>query len=52
MTLVFKNPEVVAEPAAGYQHMSIIPANKRHLILAGQIGNLPNGILLLSLIHI
>ena len=46
MTLVFKNPEVVAEPATGYRHMSIIPANKRHLILAGQIGNLPNGALL------
>ncbi len=46
MTLIFKNPKVVPEPAANYRHMAIIPPNKRLLILAGQIGNLQDGSLL------
>ena len=46
MTLIFKNPKAVPEPAANYQHMAIIPPNKRLLILAGQIGNLQDGTLL------
>jgi len=46
MTLIFKNPKVVPEPAANYRHMAIIPPNKRLLILAGQIGNLQDGTLL------
>ena len=46
MTLIFKNPKAVAEPAANYRHMAIIPPNKRLLILAGQIGNLQDGTLL------
>ena len=45
MTLIFKNPKAVPEPAANYQHMAIIPPNKRLLILAGQIGNLQDGTL-------
>ena len=46
MTLIFKNPKVVPEPAANYRHIAIIPPNKRLLILAGQIGNLQDGTLL------
>ena len=38
MTLVFKNPQVVAEPAAGYRHMSIIPANKARFNPCGPTG--------------
>ena len=45
MTLIFKNPKAVPEPAANYRHMAIIPPNKRLLILAGQIGNLQDGTL-------
>ena len=46
MTLIFKNPKAVPEPAVNYRHMAIIPPNKRLLILAGQIGNLQDGTLL------
>ena len=41
MALIFKNPQGIPEPAANYRHMAIIPPNKRLLILAGQIGNVP-----------
>ena len=30
-------------PAAGYSDLAIIPANRRLLVLAGQIGNIMNG---------
>ena len=30
-------------PAAGYSNLAIIPANRRLLVLAGQIGNTMNG---------
>ena len=30
-------------PAAGYSNLAIIPANRRLLVLAGQIGNIMNG---------
>ena len=46
MTLIFKNPKAVPEPAANYRRMAIIPLNKRFLILAGQIGNAQDGALL------
>ena len=46
MTLIFKNPQGIPEPAANYRHMAIIPPNKRLLILAGQIGNVQDGTLL------
>ena len=43
MNIKFCNPETVPMPAAGYSNLAIIPANRRLLVLAGQIGNIMNG---------
>ena len=43
MSIKFCNPETVPMHAAGYSNLAIIPANRRLLVLAGQIGNVING---------
>ena len=43
MNIKFCNPKTVPMPAAGYSNLAIIPANRRLLVLAGQIGNIMNG---------
>ena len=43
MSIKFCNPNTVPAPAAGYSNLAIIPANRRLLVLAGQIGNVMNG---------
>ena len=43
MPLTFSNPTSVAPPAGGYRHVAIVPAGHRMLVLAGQVGNLPDG---------
>ena len=43
MNIKLCNPETVPMPAAGYSNLAIIPANRRLLVLAGQIGNIMNG---------
>ena len=43
MSIQFCNPKNVPMPAAGYSNLAIIPANRRLLVLAGQIGNIMNG---------
>ncbi|MBT5914223.1 MAG: RidA family protein [Rhodospirillaceae bacterium] len=43
MSIKFSNPNTVPAPAAGYSNLAIIPANRRLLVLAGQIGNVMNG---------
>lgn len=43
MSIKFCNPENVPMPATGYSNLAIIPANRRLLVLAGQIGNVMSG---------
>ena len=43
MNIKLSYPETVPMPAAGYSNLAIIPANRRLLVLAGQIGNIMNG---------
>ena len=43
MGIKFSNPDIVPAPAAGYSNLAIIPANRRLLGLAGQIGTIMNG---------
>ena len=41
----FDNPSTVAAPIANYSHVATIPAGSDLLVLAGQIGNAPDGTL-------
>ena len=43
MNIKLCSPETVPMPAAGYSNLAIIPANRRLLVLAGQIVNIMNG---------
>jgi len=43
MSLKFVNPTAVAKPAGAYSHVAIVPAGRRLLVLAGQVGNRPDG---------
>jgi len=43
MTLSFVNPLTVAPPVGNYSHLAIVPPGKRLLVLAGQVGNRPDG---------
>ena len=43
MSLKFANPQAVARPAAAYSNLAIVPPGRRLLILAGQVGNRPDG---------
>ena len=43
MGIKFSNPVIVPAPAAGYSNLAIIPANRRPLGLAKQIGTTMNG---------
>jgi enamine deaminase RidA (YjgF/YER057c/UK114 family) len=43
MPLKFTNPDTVAPPVAGYRHLAVIPPGRRMLVIAGQIGNFPDG---------
>jgi enamine deaminase RidA (YjgF/YER057c/UK114 family) len=41
----FVNPPVVAPPIANYSHVATVPAGSDLLMLAGQVGNAPDGTL-------
>jgi enamine deaminase RidA (YjgF/YER057c/UK114 family) len=41
----FSNPPTVAAPIANYSHVATIPAGSDLLVLAGQVGNAPDGTL-------
>jgi 2-iminobutanoate/2-iminopropanoate deaminase len=41
--LKFVNPQTVAKPAAAYSNLAIVPSGRRLLVLAGQVGNRPDG---------
>jgi len=43
MTLKFVDPSNGPPPAASYRHMAVVPAGRRLLVLAGQIGNFSDG---------
>ena len=43
MGLRFVDPPNVPPPAASYRHLAVVPAGRRLLVLAGQIGNLSDG---------
>ena len=43
MSLKFVDPPNGPPPAAGYRHLAVVPAGRRLLVLAGQIGNLSDG---------
>lgn len=43
MGLKFVNPQTVAKPAAAYSNLAIVPSGRRLLVLAGQVGNRPDG---------
>lgn len=38
------NPKTIAAPVGRYQHAIEVPAGTRMLFLAGQVGNLPDGV--------
>ncbi|MFM7344738.1 MAG: RidA family protein [Tagaea sp.] len=38
------NPKTIAAPVGRYQHAVEVPAGARTLFLAGQVGNLPDGV--------
>jgi enamine deaminase RidA (YjgF/YER057c/UK114 family) len=38
------NPKTIAAPVGRYQHAVEVPAGARMLFLAGQVGNLPDGV--------
>jgi len=42
----FANPPTVAAPIANYSHVATVPAGSDLLVLAGQIGNAPDGTLM------
>ena len=46
MDIKLCNPDIVPAPAAGYSNLAIIPPNRRLLVLAGQFGNIMNGVIL------
>jgi enamine deaminase RidA (YjgF/YER057c/UK114 family) len=39
----FLNPETIAPPASDYSHGVVVPAAARRLIVAGQVGLMPDG---------
>ncbi len=41
----FANPSTVAPPIANYSHVATVPAGSDLLVLAGQVGNGPDGAL-------
>jgi 2-iminobutanoate/2-iminopropanoate deaminase len=41
--VTFSNPEGVAPPIGKYSHIAVVPKNFDLIVLAGQIGNEPNG---------
>ena len=43
MGLRFVDPPNGPPPATSYRHLAVVPAGRRLLVLAGQIGNLSNG---------
>ena len=43
MGLKFVDPPNVPPPAGNYRHLAVVPAGRRLLVLAGQIGNLSDG---------
>ena len=43
MSLKFINPPTVAKPGAAYSNLAIVPSGRRLLVLAGQVGNRPDG---------
>ena len=43
MSLKFVDPPDGPPPAASYRHLAVVPAGRRLLVLAGQIGNLSDG---------
>jgi len=43
MGLKFVDPLNGPPPAASYRHLAVVPAGRRLLVLAGQIGNLSDG---------
>lgn len=43
MSIKFLNPEGVAKPVAYYSHVAVVPAGYKQLVLAGQVGNRPDG---------
>ena len=43
MSLKFIDPPDGPPPAASYRHLAVVPAGRRLLVLAGQIGNLSDG---------
>ena len=43
MSLKFVAPPNGPPPAASYRHLAVVPAGRRLLVLAGQIGNLSDG---------
>ena len=43
MSLRFVDPPNGPPPAASYRHLAVVPAGRRLLVLAGQIGNLSDG---------
>ena len=43
MSLKFVDPPNGPPPAASYRHLAVVPAGRRLLVLAGQIGNLSDG---------
>ena len=43
MSLKFVDPPNGPPPAASYRHLAVVPAGRRLLVLAGQIGNLLDG---------
>ena len=43
MPLTRDNPDTVAPPLGAYSHVTIVPPGSRLLVLAGQVGNRPDG---------
>ena len=43
MTVTRDNPNTVAPPLGAYSHVTIVPPGSRLLVLAGQVGNRPDG---------
>jgi len=43
MTIIRKNPDIVAPPVGSYSHLTVVPRDKEILVLAGQVGTDPEG---------
>lgn len=41
--IAFSSPDLVAAPIGAYSHIAIVPKDYELIVLAGQIGNLPDG---------